>query len=115
MPQAIEVETQTEQQGLTLLRAQRAAGRTSRELALYRTEQALDQSAAAIEPSRERLPHLGTNSVHSPRFLPAFGGDHALRPQLLADIGVIPLAVEFGVGQHQPDARLLGSRLDNSG
>ena len=46
MPQAVEIETQSEQQSLTLLRAQRAARRTGRELAFHRTEQALDQSAA---------------------------------------------------------------------
>ncbi len=34
-------------------------------------------------------------------------------PELLPDIGVIPLAVELGVGQHQPNARLLGSRSDD--
>jgi hypothetical protein len=28
---------------------------------------------------------------------------------------MIPLAVEFGVGQDQPDARLLGSRFDDRG
>src|SRR5271167_2546023 len=115
MPQTIQIETQAEQQGLAHLGAQRTTGRPSRELALHRTEQTLDQSPAAIEASRERPPHLGAYSVQVPRFLSAFGGDYTLRPELAPDIGVISLAVEFGVGQHQSDARLFGSRCDDSG
>ena len=45
-------------------------------------------------------------------FLSTLGRDHTARPELLSDVGVIPLAVELGVCQHQPDARLLGSGLD---
>ena len=48
--------------------------------------------------------------MNSPRFLPALGGNHALCSELLPNIGMIPLAVEFGVGQHQPDARLRAPR-----
>jgi hypothetical protein len=33
-------------------------------------------------------------------------------PRGVPDLGVIALAVELGVGQHQADARLLGSRFD---
>src|SRR5579863_3390452 len=106
MPQAIEVETQSEQRGLALLCVQRAAGGASRELALHRTEQALDQSTAAIEASRERSSHLGTHPVDAPGFLSALGGDHTLRPELATDVSVIPLAVELGVSQHQADTRL---------
>jgi hypothetical protein len=40
--------------------------------------------------------------VDAPGFLSAFGGNYTLRPELLPDVGVIPLAVEFGIGQHQP-------------
>ena len=115
MPQAIQIETQSEQQGLTLLRAQRAARRTSREFAFDRTEQALDQGSAPVDPSRKCSSHFGAHSMDAPGFLSALGGDHALRPELLPDVGVILFAVEFGVGQHQPDARLLGSRLDDGG
>ena len=115
MFQPIQIETQSEQQGLTFLRAQRATGRTSRELALHRTEQALDQGSAPVELLRKGSPHLGAHSMDAPGFLSTLGGDHALRSELLADIGVIPLAVEFGVGQHQPDARLLGSGFDDRG
>src|SRR5579864_9235838 len=113
MPQAVQIETQSEQQGLTLLRTQRAARRTSRELALHRTEKALDQGSAPVKPSRKCTPHLGAHPMNAPGFLSALGGDHTLRPELLPDVGVIPLAVELGVGQHQADARLLGSRFDH--
>src|SRR5271169_3868646 len=115
MFQAIQIETQAEQQGLTLLRAQRAAGRASRELALHRTEQALDQGSAPVESSRECSPHLGAHPMDAPSFLSALGRNHTLRPELLPDVSVIPFAVEFGVGQHQADARLLGSRFDDYG
>src|ERR1700723_2498759 len=100
MPQAVQIETQSEQQGLTLLRAQRATRRTGRELAFYRTEKALDQGSAPVEPSRKGSPHLGAYSMNAPGFLSALGGDHALRPELFPDVGVIPFAVELGVGQH---------------
>ncbi|HXN25188.1 MAG TPA: hypothetical protein VOA41_20835 [Candidatus Dormibacteraeota bacterium] len=76
MPQAIQIETQSEQQGLTYLHAQGATWRASRELALHRGKHALDQSAAPVELPRKRPPHLGPNSAHSPRFLPTLGGDH---------------------------------------
>ena len=100
MPQAIQIETQSEQQSWTLLRVQRAARRASRELALHRTEKAFDQRSTPVEPSRKCSPHLGADSVYAPGFLSALGGDHALRPQMLPDVGMIPFAGEFGVGQY---------------
>src|ERR1700682_602774 len=106
MPQAVQIETQSEQQGLTLLRVQRATRRAGRELAFYRTEKALDQGSASVKPSRKGSPHFGAHSMDAPGFLSTLGGDHAVCSELLADIGVIPFAVELGVGQHQPDARL---------
>jgi hypothetical protein len=48
--------------------------------------------------SRECPPHLGAHSMNAPAFLSALGGNHALRPELLADVRVVPLAVELGVG-----------------
>src|SRR5208282_2495157 len=113
MPQAIQIETQAEQQGLTHLGAQRTTGRASRELAFHRTEQTLDQSTAAIEPPRESPPHLRAYSVDAPGFLSALGGDYTLRPELAPDVGVISLAVELGVGQHQTNGRSLGSRCND--
>jgi len=97
--------TQSEQEGLTHLHAQRAARCGWCEPAFYRTEQALEQGPSAVEPLREGPPHLGTHPAHSPRFLPALRGNHTLRPELLPDICYISLAVKFGVGQHQTDAR----------
>ena len=90
MLQVVQTETQAEQQSLTLLRMQRAARRTSRKLALHRTEQAFDQRSAPVEALRERPPHLRAHSVDAPRFHSALGGDHALRPELLPDVGMIP-------------------------
>jgi hypothetical protein len=84
---------------LTLLRAQRATRRTSREFAFDRTEQALDQGLAAAS-SRECSPHLGAHFMDAPGFLSALGLNHALRAELLADVGVIPFAVKLGVHQH---------------
>jgi hypothetical protein len=53
MFQAIQVETQSEQQGLTDLHAPRTARPAGRELALHRREEIFDQCTAAIEASRE--------------------------------------------------------------
>ena len=111
MPQAIEVETQSEQQGLAHLHPERAAGRPSRELALHRREHRFDQGAAPVELSRKRPPHFGPHSAHPPGLLPTLGRDHAPGPQWAPEVGMIPLAIEFGVGQHHSDARLLGSRF----
>jgi len=57
MPQAIQIETQAEQQGLPLLRAQGTTWCTGRELALDRRKQALDQSAAPVHSSWEFPTH----------------------------------------------------------
>src|SRR5215831_17475817 len=73
------------------------------------------QSAAPVAPLRKCSSHLGAHSMDAPRFLSALGGNHALRSKLLPDVGVIPLAVEFGVGQHQPNACFSRSHLDNRG
>lgn len=86
MFQAVQIEAQSEQQGLADLHAQRTTRCACRKLALYRTEQALDQGPEAIEALRKCPPHLGAHSAHPPGFLPTFGGDHALRPELLPDI-----------------------------
>ena len=114
MFQAIQIETQSEQQGLTDLRAQGTARCASRELPFHGREQAFDQRATPVELLRKCSSHLGAHSTHPPGFLPTLGGDHALGPELLPDISVIPLAVEFGIGQHQPDAGLLGGGFDRT-
>src|SRR5436309_229713 len=113
MFQPIQIETQSEQQGLTHLHTQRATWGASREFSFDRREQALDQGAAAVKPSWEGTSHLGTHSVYAPGFLPTLGGNHALRSETFANVGVIALAVELRVRQHQPDAGLLGSCVDD--
>src|SRR5215469_4767919 len=99
MFQPVEIETQAEQQGLAYLHGQAAAWGASRELAFDRREDALDQSTTSVEPVRKRPPHFGTHSTNAPSFLSALGWDHVLSPELLTNIGMIPLAVEFGIGQ----------------
>jgi hypothetical protein len=64
---------------------------------------------------RKGASHLGAYSVDAPGFLSAFRGDHTLRSKLLPDVGVISLAVEFGVGQHQSNARFSRGRFDHGG
>jgi hypothetical protein len=113
MFQAIQIETQSKQQGLAGLHAERTTWCTSREFSFDRREQALDQGTTAVNPLRECMPHFGTHPVHAPGFLPALGRNHALRSETLADVGVIALAIELRVGQHQPDAGLLSSRFDH--
>src|SRR6266403_356292 len=113
MFQPIQIETQSEQQGLTHLHTQRATWGASREFSLDRREQALDQGAAAVKPSWEGTSHLGTHSVYAPGVLPTLGGKHALRSETFANVGGIALAVDLRVRQHQPDAGLLGSCVDD--
>src|SRR5215470_12297184 len=113
MFQPVQIETQAKQQGLTRLHGPAAARRASRKLAFDGREYTLDQSTATVAPLRKCSPHLGAHSMDAPRLLFALGGNHALRSKWLPDVGVIPLAVELGVGQHQPDACFSRSRLDN--
>jgi hypothetical protein len=102
MPQAVQVETQPEQQGLAHLLPERPTWRAGRELALHRREQRFNEGAAPVELARKRPPHFGTHSAHAPGLLPTLAGDHTLGPEPLADISAIPLAVELGVGQDHP-------------
>lgn len=115
MPQAIQVETQAKQQGLPNLHGQTAPRGPSRELAFDRREDTLDQSTTTVDPRWKRPPHFGTHPVHAPGFLSSLGGDHALRSELLTNVSMIPLAVELGIGQHQPDGCLLRGRRDYRG
>src|ERR1700733_10703842 len=113
MPQTVQIETQSKQQGLARLHSKRVTWCTRRELALDRTEQTLDQSAATINPSRELPAHLCSHSMDAPGFLSALGRNHALCSELFPDVCMVPLAVNLGVGQHQADPCLLRSRLDD--
>lgn len=80
--------------------------------ALPPREQRFDQGATPKELSQERPPHLGADCIYAPGLLATLGRDHTLSPRLLPDIGMISLAVEFGVGQNQQDAPLSSSRFD---
>ncbi len=84
MPQAVQIETQSEQQGLTLLRAQRATRRAGRELALYRTEQTLDQGSTPVKPSRKCSSHLGADSMNVPGFLSALRQGSRSAPRVVS-------------------------------
>jgi hypothetical protein len=81
---------------------------------LDRGKEALDQSATLVKPSLECPPDLDPHSIYASAFLSALRGHPALRPELLPNIDVLPLAIESGVGQNQPDGRLLESRCDDS-
>src|SRR6516164_2239091 len=115
MPQAVQIETQAEQQGLAHLHGQAAARSAGRELAFDRGEDTLDQRAAAVESARKRPPHFGTHAAYAPSFLSAFGRDHALRSELLTNVGMISFAVEFRIGQYQSDGGLLRRGFDDGG
>jgi hypothetical protein len=67
MFQPLQIETQSEQQGLAHLRVQGSTWCASRESSFDRGEQTLDQGAATVMPSREGTSHLGTHSVRAPR------------------------------------------------
>src|SRR6266446_4705358 len=104
MFQPIQIETQSEQQGLAHLRGQGSTRCASREFSFDRREQGLDQGAATVKASWEGTSHLGAHTTQTPGFLSAFGGNHALRSEAFADVGMIAFAVELRVGQYQPDA-----------
>jgi len=85
-------------QGLALLHRQRVTGRPCREFALHRGEESFDKGPTLVELARKRSAHLGAHTVDTPSFFSALGGNHALCAESLPDVGVIPLAVELGVG-----------------
>jgi hypothetical protein len=105
MPQAIEVKLNPINGLMVHLHTERAAR------CLY-PRVALDRREHALELAWKR-PHFGTHTAHSPGPLPALGRDHALRFEFLAKVGVVPLAVELGIGQHRSDACLLQSGSHN--
>ena len=115
MPQAVQVAAQAKQQGLANLHGQAAAWSACRELAFDRREDSLDQGTSPIELLRERPSHFCAHAVHAPGFLSTLGWNHASRSQPLTNVGGISLAVEFRVGQHHPNGRMLRSRFDHHG
>ena len=107
MFQPIQIETESEQQGLTHLHGQGSTWGTGREFSFDRREQTLDQRTAAVNPLWKGTAHLGAHAVNGPGFLSTLRRNHTLCPELFPDVGVISFAVEFGVRQHQPDASFL--------
>src|SRR5207245_895331 len=105
MFQAIQIETQAEQQGLTLLHGQAAARRPSRKLALDRGEDAFDQRATPIDSLGECPSHLRSHSVEMPCFLPPLRWNHTPCSQFAAYVGVIPLAAVFSSAYRATGAR----------
>jgi hypothetical protein len=65
MFQAIQIETQSEQQDLTLLHTQRTTRCTSREFPFHGREQAFDQEAAAVGFTRMRARVLAGEGARS--------------------------------------------------
>jgi len=115
MPQAIQIETQAEQQGLAHLHRQAAGWGAGRELAFEQKKNVLDRGATPVQLLRKSPPHLSTHSARAPSFLSTLGGDDTLHPELMTNVGVITLAVEFSIGQHQSDVSLLESSFDHRG
>src|ERR1700722_3850022 len=59
------------------------------------------------------MPYLSSDSVYAPSLLVTLDRDHIVRSERPANIGMISLAVEFGVGQRQSGPCLLVSRSDD--
>lgn len=103
MPQAVEVESQSEKQRLAGLRGQAAPWRSRREFALDDREDRLDLGALSVDASRKVPAHLSANSHAAAAS--SFRGDDAARSQSLTNVLVVGFGVEFGVGQQQADGR----------
>ncbi len=110
MPQAIEVEAQSEQRRLTLLHGQSASRCSCREFAFDDGENCFHLGSLAVELLRKMSPHLSTNS-HSTAAAP-LGRDDAARSEPLTNVLMVLFGVKFGVGQHQPDRRDATGRID---
>lgn len=113
MFQPVEIEAQSEQEGWTHLHAQRTTRCACREFPFHGREQTFDLGAAPIDPLWKRTPHLRAHSVQVPVFSTS-RGNRDLRSEVLADVGMIALAVELRVGQHPPDAGLFAGGFNDS-
>ena len=115
MPEAIQIVSQAEQQGLAALGEQAVAGSAARQFAFGNREDSLDQGTAAIFLARKIGTHLRTNAMKGPRLFPTLGGDNAEGMKLLTDKGMVALGVELGIGQHTADGSLGMGLRDQSG
>ena len=98
-----------------LLGEKGSSGGAGRELALDTGEDALDQGAASVLPTREVAAHLGSHPSEAPSALSSLGGDDALSMQLLPVVEMISFTVEFGIGQHLTDVRVAACGSDQRG
>jgi len=101
----IDVVSHAQQHGLPALRLGRAPRRLRRQLPLHGREDALDLRSLTIAPTREAATHLRPGTLDLPVGLAALRGDDAVGPDDVADVSMVTLAVEFGIGQHLPDGR----------
>jgi len=101
--QAVKIVSQAQQQCLAALRKQTAAGSTRGEFAFDGRKDGFHQGATAVQMSWEMAAHLGAYAVKVPGALAAFSGDDAASVESLANMGMVELAVELGIGQHQAD------------
>jgi hypothetical protein len=116
MLHAIQIEPQTEEQGLATQHGQRAARRKSREFALHWDIDAFDQIRAPKELSRRRLLNLWTHSMGAmfahlgflkgPIFIARkVENSHQLWLPQLASVEKVAVARKDRLGDLQGDAR----------
>src|SRR5260370_42495537 len=113
VPQAVEVISQAEQQGLADLRTQAATRSAGGEFALDHRKDRFDLRALSIALLRKLLVHLSTEN--------AFGNtparlrrDNALRSPALPNMLVVGLGIKLGIRQHQAEGNVLGGRVHQS-
>src|SRR6266852_8154477 len=113
VPQAVEVISQAEQQGLADLRSQATARSAGGEFALDHRKDGFDLRALSIALLRKLPVHLSTqNSFGNP---PArLRRDNALRSPALPNMLVVGFGIKLGIGKHQAQRNVLGGRVHQS-
>jgi len=96
MPQAIEIVSQSQKQGLTALCKQASAWGTAGQLAFGHGEDSFNQRKATVFMTRKGGTHLRSDTMNPPRLFPAFGGDDAQSMKLLTDKGGIAPGMKTG-------------------
>jgi hypothetical protein len=114
VPQAIEVVSEAEQQGLANLRGQAAPRSARRKFAFDHRENGFDLRALPILFPWKSPVHLVAEG--SFRDAPArVRRDDALRSQALPNVLVVGFRVELGIRQHQADGRASSRRIHQPG
>ena len=103
-PEFVDVVRQAEQKCLFALRSERTARCFGREFAFDCAEDRLGMHALPIALGGESRPHLRTHSMNLPAGFASFSGNNTLRPNLLADVPVVALAVKLGIGHNGSNA-----------